>query len=520
MAKMLRVFKDFRGGLSEMANDNMPDNGLVLAKNTVPGDYAGISRSNGSVIAYPQISDIHPVVLLFEFQPASQEAMVIAFTQVDENSMNMYKFTGGNWDSVLLGTKKVLDYFVYAGVLYWLNGEKIKRYDGVNTPGDLSEYSGEGYSPSGLWSLVEKAVAVEQRGQRWFYATKDNQVIFTNVSYPNALAGTSAIDIRVTDGADDKINALHEFNEGLLVFLTRSVYYLSGWDFSGGTDIKLTRLNVTCGTKWPKTVKTVENAVIYLGIDGLYQLSLPYYATQIVSKNISEKKISKRLNEDTPKECYGEVFGGIYYLGLRFDDVIKEFRYYINEKSFWGEFTQQPYCYYRGGDALYLGCANGFVLKYDDNSFQYVDPASGLPMPIVFTAQTKGFDVAGAMFMDAKLKRAFVAVKQYQEQSTTLKLQIKADYADAAWDWTVNEVSFDDSLVWQEGNYDKAYWGWLDAVTKEISVNKKAKRIQYLFYDDHTGQPATIYGVGVLYKKKKVKGNREGITDVTPMYDD
>lgn len=520
MSKMLRIFKDFRGGLSETANDNMPDNSLVLARNTIPGEYAGIARASGSVTAYPQIDDISPVVWLFEFQPLTGSAMVIAFTQASPSTMNMHKLVDGEWSSVLMGTDNVLDYFIYAGVLYWLNGTNIKQYNGTDAPSNLMEYSGSGYTASGLWSVAEKAVAVAQRGQMWFYATNDNQVLFTKNYYVNALAGTSSMDIRVTDGANDKIYALHEFNEGILIFLSRAVYYLSGWDFVNGTDIKLIKLNVTSGTRWPKTVKTVENAVIYLGNDGLYQLSLPYYSTQIVSKNISEKKISKRLKAVNPLSCYAEVFGGVYYLGLRYNDVIKEYRYYIAEKSFWGEFTQRPYCYYRGSDALYLGCANGFILKYDENSHQYIDTASGLPTPIIFTAQTKGFDVAGAMFMDAKLKKAFVAVKQYREQSTTLKMQIKADYDNASWDWPVYRVNFDDSLVWQEGNYDAAYWGWLDAVTKEITVNKKAKRIQYLFYDDHVGQPSTIYGVGILYKKKKVKGNRDSITNVTPLYED
>ena len=35
-----------------------------------------------------------------------------------------------------------------------------------------------------LWEKVKKAIAVEQRGQRWFYATADNEVIFSEVGYP------------------------------------------------------------------------------------------------------------------------------------------------------------------------------------------------------------------------------------------------------------------------------------------------------------------------------------------------
>ena len=38
MGKLLRVIKNFSGGLSEIANDNMRDNQLVEARNTVPGE--------------------------------------------------------------------------------------------------------------------------------------------------------------------------------------------------------------------------------------------------------------------------------------------------------------------------------------------------------------------------------------------------------------------------------------------------------------------------------------------------
>lgn len=533
MAKKLRVFKDFRGGLSEVANDNMPDNTLIMAKNCVPGDYAGLARAGGSDIAYPQITDGKPVVWLFEFQPLNSDTMLIAFTQKDDTHQNMYKLENGDeaWTlvSAAAGELNVLDYFVYAGKLYWLNGTKMRVYDGSDIA-DATENTKDG--ASNLWDRIEKAVAVEQRGTRWFYATKNNEVIFSHVGAPTAFTSTSLINVGRRESTGDAINALLEFNNGILIFLTRSVYFLSGWDFSGGSDVELSKLSVSTGCIWPKTIRTVENAVLYMGIDGLYRLHLPYYLGQIVSDNISEKKISKRLTSVEPIDMYAETFGGIYYLAVRYknkqnETKIDEYRYYISEKAFWGEFTQAPWCYYRGSGALYLGCANGYVLKYDDTSNHYINTSTGGDDAIVFTVQTKGYDVAGAMFMDSKLKRAFVAVKQYVAESTTLKLQIKADYADAANNLTVNEINFDESLVWyvndmeeREGMFDKALWGWQDTVTKEIPVNKKAKRLQYLFHDENTGLPAIIYGVGVLYKRKKVKGNREGVTVADIMYNE
>ena len=70
MAKFLRIYRDFSGGLSEAANDNIKDNELVEARNIMPGDGYGITRACGTTIAYPKVSVDYPqlnkVVRLFE----------------------------------------------------------------------------------------------------------------------------------------------------------------------------------------------------------------------------------------------------------------------------------------------------------------------------------------------------------------------------------------------------------------------------------------------------------------------
>ena len=43
MGRFLRIYRNFSGGLSEAANDNMGDDQLTEARNIVPGDGFGIA---------------------------------------------------------------------------------------------------------------------------------------------------------------------------------------------------------------------------------------------------------------------------------------------------------------------------------------------------------------------------------------------------------------------------------------------------------------------------------------------
>ena len=57
-------------------------------------------------------------------------------------------------------------------------------------------------------------------------------------------------------------------------------------------------------------------------------------------------------------------------------------------------------------------------------------------------------------------------------------------------------------------------------MTKEARVNQKAKRVRFYFTDANIDYPLLIYGVGLIYKKKKAKGNRDGVTAIAVSYDD
>ena len=537
MAKFLRIYRDFSGGLSESANDNIKDNQLVEARNIMPGDGYGITRAYGTTIAYPKISVSQPqmnkVVRLFEGKLYNGGTSLLAFYSVPDGLETMVKYIPSldDWLEILDDMPAVIDCFFHAGYFYWLNGEKMRSYDGIFSEDvSLKPITGSTSTEEerALWEKVKKAIAVEQRGQRWFYATADNEVIFSEVGYPNKFNPTNIININSKDG--DTITALHEFNEGLLIFKKHSVYYLAGWDFASGSDIRLYNLNTSSGTAFPRSVCTADNGVIYLGNNGVYRITLSSQTLAVVSENISEGKISGRLyNEGTILDAHAVVWDNAYYLsiekeipqttesGSTYNTTVQyEYRYLFQEKAFFGEFTQGASCYavgLGGENALFLFCANGYILRYDKDSHNYIDPLTGNNVAIDAVARTKCYDIAGSMAQEVRLQRLEIAARQFDGESSNFNIQVQADYDALAWDAELEwNAQTDESLVYGEGLLGVGVWGWQDTVTKEMVVRRRCKRLQFIITGSTAGEPLLIYGFAVLYRKKRVKGSRRGVT--------
>lgn len=529
MAKYVKAIKDFSGGLSEVANDNVPDNCLVTAKNVVPGDGYGIARASGTAIAFEQIAGAEgPVVMLTEMV-IDDATHIIAATETESGlKWNLWDWyydedeNGYLWHAMEDGDEEtefdpMLGWFIYSSKLYWIDGSAYKFYDGEA----IDDVANNDTDP-GIWAKIQTARAVAPRGRQWFFATPDNEIIFSDVMYCDKFTSTNLFNI--SSGLNDTITALHEFNDGLLIFQQRSIYYLTGWDMVGGSDLSMSKLSVESGTRWPKSIKTVSNAVLYLGDNGVYRLNIPYLSSQIAAVNISEKQASKRLTAPVT-DIYAEVFNGVYYITLRNGNTVKEYRYYLDQKSWWGEYTQQPYCYAArlGGEgSLFLGCAGGYVLYYDSASTNYHND-NGAAVSIPVEVVTKGYDVVGGTVIDSKVKRVFVVLRQYAAESSTFAVQVKTDYLEGAWEANVDsmhgvvtavlqDITGDESLVWSEGLWKAAYWGWIDTVTKMFQLNRKCKRIQFKFIDSSQDNPLMIYGVAMLFKKKKAKGSRMGVS--------
>ena len=517
MSKFLRCYRDFSGGLSEVANDNMEDNQLAQAVNIVPGEGYGICRSFGTEIALPRLEgqdSPQGLRYLVDLTVATDNTHTLAFSQDEAGCWRLYRYDSGEniWGLIQEDISPVRDWFIHGNQLYWLNGQDISCYDGsqvssVDQPSQMSE---------AVWNRLKTAAAVEQRGQRWFYATTNNEVLFSQIGEPFSLEDTAVINVNTKN--DDVITALHAFGSGLLIFKRYSVHYLSGWDLEGGTDVQLIQLSVTSGTRWGQTVVTMEKGVFYLGENGLYRLYVPSNIQTVAAENVSEHKISDAIfAEGELTEAFATAWDNTYFFTVRGsqpNSLRREYRYYPHLEAFFGPFTQEAVSYSLRQGQLYLGVENGYILRYQKDSRHYINPVTGGLAAIPVYAVTKGFDVANAMVQDIRLRKVVAVARQYKEEQSHFTVRVKADYRDNA--YQVGLVELDESLVYGEGSFGQVYWGWADTVTKELAIKRRTKRLWFFISDEHVDEPLLIYGLGLVFKKRNAKGSRLGV-QMTPV---
>lgn len=524
MARYVKCFRDFSGGLSEAGGDNMADNQLQQAQNAVPGLGSGLMRAQGTREILPPLPrhTFHRAMDITELTLADGSVQLIAFSEYAVRQQDVYRYDGESqsWTALLSLQPPKKDSFIRAHKLYWLTGSDIKIYDGSSVSSLAPTPAEGGLTPaqSAVWDKVKKAVAVEQRGRRWFYATTDNEVIFSEIGDPARIEPASIIN--VDPGRNDRITALKEFCGGLLIFLTNSVYFLSGWDLSGGSDIALSRVGVSSGTDFPRTVQVAENAVYYLGRDGVYCLRLHQNGTVLAASNISEDRVSRALlSGGTVYDAFAAVWNNVYHISVSYTEGDpREYRYYPSLDAFFGPYDHRAYSYSLvEGNRLYLGLNKGRIACFDKDIHRYLleDGSYG---PIRFAVVTKGFDVAGALARNVKLKSVILAARQFLQESSDLTVRVKTDYSDAQ--FQVDLLSLDESLVYGEGLFGEAIWGWKDLTAKELLINRRAKRATLYLTSEEPDQPLVIYGVALYFKPRKVRGERGGSRRVAVDYED
>lgn len=111
----------------------------------------------------------------------------------------------------------------------------------------------------------------------WFFDSKD----LKDVVYPN-------------QSDNDRVTHITEYSDGILIFKRESIYAMTGT--IGGADTQLYRVNAPTGTMSPKTVKIVDNFLMYLGTNmQVYALySIDKYRVNIY--NLSNK-IDNKMQE-------------------------------------------------------------------------------------------------------------------------------------------------------------------------------------------------------------------------------
>ena len=152
------------------------------------------------------------------------------------------------------------------------------------------------------------SVYMSEPWKPWFFDSKD----FLDVIYP-------------TQDDNDRVTALAEYADGLMIFKRESIYMVSG--VLGGTNTSMYRMNVPTGTMSPKTIQRIDNFLVFLGTNlkvyGIYGGS--YYSmnrdrTSIYLLSGSIEGLLKRLDTTDREKVCAVYHEGVYIMALPLKD--------------------------------------------------------------------------------------------------------------------------------------------------------------------------------------------------------
>lgn len=523
MAKMRKAYTEFNKGLYEAKTELAPDDALVVAQNAIPGEDGGIAKCKGTVrfINFPEetgapsyvVSDNRPALAFFykgRNSEGNEIATVYSITFYYDESVAWADLEYEDLEIPMVDAHAVYDNKVYFATGTW-RGE-LWRY--LNHNSKMEKVPMTSGSSTNAFTEAMGAHIMYVYRDRMFYA-KGESLYFSEVGDPAYIKATNVIKF------ESDITGLCEFGGALLVSTVYNWYAIYGVDV---TNARIERLTVHSGSVSWRTVCKVENMLVFLGRDGVYGITA-VYPEMLSSVNLSSKKISNVINNSLLQinDAAAIYKNGWYRVSFAPDlsdtssrveyrmrvDVTSSgissawfgpfthpvSRYYVFKGRFDTE-TKKVYSIYRGGGA-------NTIFQHDTGD-NYDGKA------IHFIVETKPFDPLKQFMLDYRFRKLFIGAKQYDVKSSSTQLTVTADYSKNA-----KLASLDESLVYGEGIWGEAFWGWSDFVVKELRLTgMQGKRIKVRVENNALDEPVTIYGIGFEFSPRRYKGSREGIEEV------
>lgn len=508
MPKLIKPYQDFRGGLNlDAAPDNLADNELVQADNVNLNERGAISKRKGTV----------------PLNAASYGAQVERLIEWPRNDGTKVLLAVVGTTLVKIaddGTKtnlKTLDnseigYFFFQDKFYFTGKEagvdKYWYYDGTT----ISEVTPNAATDNDLTPIKRCRLFLwHPKSQRIFAAKDANDraaLYYSEIGDPAYFKSTSKLYPTTGDGP---VYGLALFGDAML-----AIYQGSEWAWKGvnpATDAEWAKLPSTYGTVAPRSVTMTPNSLTFLGQGGIISLSPGLVEYNIVLltgdeliKNRAKDKVSSVIRSIVHPETACAVFDKLNerFL-LAYGDDSADPR---NNKVLVLDWNLQTFTRYTGwqvndfcqranGDLLIA--TNGYILK-TGQGYKDFDPVAGTYKAIQFAVKTKQYNL-DYPFHIKKLKRFFLAARQFGEEISSVNINIYLDYKTM---FSISSLSLDESFTWGEtwGNV----WGWSDLITKETKLKGKGQRCQVELTNNAIDEPVVIYGLAFEFKPMRPKG--------------
>lgn len=289
------------------------------------------------------------------------------------------------------------------------------------------------------------------------------------------------------------------------------VSYENGWYVWSGVnaldDARWKPLNLPYGCVCDRSIALTPHSFIFLGKDGLYNVSVSILNSDLVLLQGSEviKKITaSRVDNtiasiDNPKMCAGYFRNNVYYLAYNTDEGdgnTRVLKYEWDTKSFTENTGWKVNAWCEDGDGFYFASDN-YLMMANVGTCD-IDTETGEEKAIDLHIKTKEYHF-GNPFANKVVRLVGVIFKQ-----TTAISEIDADcrvimgYNDHIFEYNLQTLGSSESLVWGR-NWGKI-WGFREAIVKMVELTQMSNTFQLEVRNQKLNSPLTVVAVGFVYE--------------------
>jgi hypothetical protein len=197
----------------------------------------------------------------------------------------------------------------------------------------------------------------------------------------------------------------------------------------------------------------------------------------------------KKISRADKEKAVGYFFENKYYLSFP-DGTCLVFDTLLGSWTKWSNIKANSFLERDGG--LYFSGNTGLIYKFDEA----VNNDDGAAINFSITLKNMDF---GYPVQDKKFRRLWTIAKQYDTLSSSFNVKAVIDYVTV----DITDISTDQSLVWDEGDWDGAQWDFVDVVQNELRVRERGKNIQLIFTNNKVDEPLVLFGFALQYKLKR-----------------
>lgn len=331
----------------------------------------------------------------------------------------------------------------------------------------------------------------------------DNAVYYSEIGNPTYFK--SDYNKVYPENRYGKPTGLVQLSESVLVSFENGWYVWNGINVL--EDAKWKPMNLPYGCVSNRTIALTPYSFIFLGRDGLYNVSASILNSDIVLlqgkdviSRITGSRVDKAISSIKDRTlCEGFFRDNTYYLAYNVegsDGNTLVLKYEWETKSFTINTGWKANAWCEDGDGFYFASAN-YLMKVGVG-FNDIDVVTGELKPIHFHIKTKEYHFGNAT-VNKVVRLVGVIFKQtVGVQEIDADCRVIMGYNDHIFEYELQTMDTTESLIW--GRTWGKIWGYREAIVKMIELTQLSNTFQIEIQNNKLNSPLTVIAIGFVYE--------------------